>query len=95
MWKMLQEEVADDYVIATGETHSVQEFVQLAFSSVGISDWNKYVKTSDKFLRPAEVDFLVGDASKARNQLNWKPVMSFPDLVELMVQSDLKMLSKK
>jgi GDPmannose 4,6-dehydratase len=95
MWKMLQEDVADDYVIATEETHSVQEFVQLAFSSVGISDWNKYVKTSDKFLRPAEVDFLVGDASKARNQLNWKPVMSFPDLVELMVQSDLKLLSKK
>jgi GDPmannose 4,6-dehydratase len=95
MWKMLQEEIADDYVIATGETHSVQEFVQLAFSSAGISDWNKYVKISDRFLRPAEVDFLVGDASKARKKLNWKPLMSFPDLVELMVQSDLKMLSKK
>lgn len=95
MWKMLQEKDADDYVIATGETHSVQEFVQLAFSSIGISDWNKYVKISDKFLRPAEVDFLVGDASKAQNKLNWKPTVSFSQLVELMVQSDLKTLSKK
>ncbi len=91
MWLMLQQEKADDYVIATGENHSVKEFVQEAFRVVGISDWEKYVVANEpKHMRPAEVDYLIGDASKAQKVLGWKPKTSFKELVEMMVKADLE-----
>ena len=92
IWLMLQQGKADDYVIATGENHSVLEFVQLAFKSVGINDWKKYVTTNvASHMRPAEVDYLIGNASKARRVLGWKPKTNFRELVELMVKKDLEM----
>lgn len=91
MWMMLQQENADDYVIATGENHSVEEFAQLAFAVVEEKDWKKYVVTNNpKFMRPAEVDYLIGDASKAKNVLGWKPKTSFKQLVQLMVKADIE-----
>lgn len=90
MWLMLQQDEADDYVISTGENHSVREFVELAFRVAGISDWQKYVVEDRKFYRPAEVDFLIGDATKANKKLHWKPRVSFPELVKMMVEEDLK-----
>jgi len=95
MWLMLQQEAPDDYVIATGETHSVQEFVERAFAEVGIDDWQAYVRQDPKFLRPAEVDLLIGDASKARAELGWRPRVSFPELVSMMVQHDLRVEAAK
>jgi GDPmannose 4,6-dehydratase len=89
MWLMLQQDQPDDYVIATGETHSVRDFVCTAFAYVGIDDWERYVETDPQFLRPAEVDLLIGDASKARQQLGWKPRVKFEELVGMMVESDL------
>jgi GDPmannose 4,6-dehydratase len=91
MWMMLQQDEPDDYVVATGETHSVREFCQLAFDRVGL-DWEKYVVIDEKFFRPAEVDLLVGDATKARKVLGWEPKTSFEDLVNLMVDADLELL---
>jgi GDPmannose 4,6-dehydratase len=88
MWLMLQQDKPDDYVVATGETHAVQEFLEEAFRYVGL-DWNKYVATDPKYFRPAEVDYLLGDASKARRVLGWKPKVRFNDLVRLMVDADL------
>ena len=93
MWLMLQQEHADDYVIATGESHSVQELVETAFGHVGL-DWRKYVVEDPAFLRPAEVDHLIGDASKAEKELGWKPSVSFKGLVTMMVDSDLERLAK-
>ena len=93
MWLMLQQDVADDFVIATGESHSVEELVQIAFSRAGL-DWRKYVKEDPAFLRPAEVDHLIGDASKAQTVLGWKPSVDFKGLVEMMVDADLKRLAK-
>jgi GDPmannose 4,6-dehydratase len=90
MWLMLQQPEADDYVVATGETHSIRDFLDLAFAYVGIDDWTGYVKQDPRFMRPAEVDLLVGDASKAREKLGWKPRVSFPELVATMVESDLE-----
>ena len=95
MWLMLQQEAPDDYVIATGETHSVQEFVERAFAEVGIDDWQAYVRQDPKFLRPAEVDLLIGDASRARAELGWRPRVSFPELVSMMVQHDLRVEAAK
>lgn len=92
MWLMLQQEKPDDYVVATGENHSVQEFVQAAFKSAGIDNWKKYVKISKEFYRPAEVDFLIGDAKKANKILNWRPTVSFDQLVKMMVDSDINIL---
>jgi GDPmannose 4,6-dehydratase len=92
MWLMLQAKEPEDYVIATGEAHSINEFAQLAFAHVGI-DPEQYVKTDPEFLRPAEVDHLVGDATKAREQLGWEPRVSFRELVKLMVEADLERLS--
>jgi len=89
MWLMLCQSEPDDFVIATGETHSVQQFVEAAFAVAGIENWQAYVKTDDRFFRPAEVDLLIGDASKARRQLNWKPSIDFTQLVETMVLHDL------
>ncbi len=94
MWLMLQQPKPDDYVVATGENHSVREFVQEAFKVIGISNWQKYVKTSKEFVRPAEVDFLIGDSSKARKVLGWQPKVKFKDLVKMMVESDIKLLEK-
>jgi GDPmannose 4,6-dehydratase len=91
MWMMLQQDKPDDYVIATGENHSVQEFVELAFNAVGISDWKKHViSNKEEHMRPAEVDYLIGDASKAKKVLGWKPKTSFKELVEMMVKKDLE-----
>lgn len=90
MWLMLQQSEPDDYVIATGETHTIEELVQLAFAEVGIDDWKKYVRQDPKFFRPAEVDLLIGDASKAREKLGWQPEVTFPELVKMMVAHDLK-----
>lgn len=95
MWMMLQQEEPDDYVIATGENHSVEEFVKLAFQTVGITDWQKYViANSPKYTRPAEVDYLIGDYSKAKKKLKWYPKTSFKELVEMMVNSDIELEKK-
>ena len=93
MWLMLQQERADDYVIATGESHSVRELVEVAFGHVGL-DWQKYVRTDPRFLRPAEVDHLIGDPAKARTALGWKPAVNFKGLVEMMVDADIERLSR-
>lgn len=91
MWLMLQQDKAGDYVIATGENHSVKEFLDLAFKTVGINDWSKYVASNkSSHMRPAEVDYLIGDASRARKVLGWKPKTSFRELVGMMVKSDLE-----
>ena len=89
MWLMLQQEEPDDYVVATGETHSVREFLDLAFNHVGINDWEKYVKLDPRYFRPAEVDLLVGNPSKAKQKLGWEPSVSLPELVSMMVEADL------
>jgi GDPmannose 4,6-dehydratase len=89
MWLMLQQERPDDYVVATGATHSVAEFVQLALAHIGIENWRDYVREDPAMFRPAEVDLLVGDASKAREVLGWEPKVGFPELVRLMVEADL------
>ncbi len=90
MWLMLQQDKPDDYVIATGENHSVEEFVNLAFSYVGISDWQKHVDANrPEYMRPAEVDYLIGTSEKAEKVLGWRPRTSFKQLVEMMVQSDI------
>jgi GDPmannose 4,6-dehydratase len=94
MWLMLQADEADDYVIATGEEHSVREFVDIAFAHAGL-DPAQHVKTDPAFLRPAEVDHLVGDASKARAQLSWAPRVSFQELAEMMVDADLERVSSQ
>jgi GDPmannose 4,6-dehydratase len=91
MWLMLQRGAPGDYVIATGETHSVEEFLDLAFSHVSLG-WRDYVVQDPRYMRPAEVDLLVGDASKAGRELGWEPSVTFPQLVQMMVDADLKML---
>lgn len=93
MWLMLQQQEPDDYVIATGVTHSVRDFVEAAFDYVGL-DYKKYVVIDPRFVRPAEVDLLQGDASKAREKLGWKPEVSFEDLIAMMVEADLERLAK-
>jgi GDPmannose 4,6-dehydratase len=92
MWLMLQQPKADDYVIATGETHSVREFLEEAFGIVGL-DWQKYVEVDQKYFRPAEVDLLIGDPSKAKKILGWEPKVKFKDLVKMMVDADIKNIS--
>ena len=92
MWLMLQQDTPDDYVIATGETHTVKELVQVAFDHAGL-DWEKYVKLDPAFIRPAEVDLLIGDPAKAKKQLGWTPKVSFEQLVKMMVDSDIERLS--
>ena len=90
MWLMLQQDEPDDYVIATGETHSVEEFLTLAFEKVGLGDWKPYVRHDAKFLRPAEVDLLIGDPAKAKAKLGWQPEVNFEQLVAMMVEHDLE-----
>jgi GDPmannose 4,6-dehydratase len=95
MWLMLQQESPNDYVIATGETHSVEEFVELAFKAAGIADWKAYIEPNNPaFMRPAEVDTLIGDYSYAKEKLGWTPKTSFPALVEMMVKSDIELEKK-
>ena len=90
MWLMMQQDEADDYVIATGETHTIRSMLDLAFGVVGIDDWSRYVVEDDpQFVRPAEVDLLIGDASKAREKLGWEPRVTFEQLIRMMVESDL------
>jgi GDPmannose 4,6-dehydratase len=93
MWLMLQQERPDDYVIATGESHSVRELVEVAFAHVGL-EWQKYVRLDPRFLRPAEVDHLIGDASKGRKTLGWTPEVDFTGLIRMMVDADLARLSR-
>ena len=93
-WRILQQDQPDDYVIATGETHTVREFCELAFGHVGL-DWQKYVATDPRYLRPAEVDLLLGDASKAKRVLGWEPKTRFRELVRLMVDADVQSLTDK
>lgn len=94
MWLMLQQDTPSDFVIATGETHSVQEFCEVAFARAGL-DWEQHVVIDERFFRPAEVDLLVGDASRAANELDWTPRTTFTELVELMVDADLDLLTGK
>jgi GDPmannose 4,6-dehydratase len=89
MWLMLQQDEADDYVISTGATHSIRDYLDLAFRHVGIDDWEPYVSQDPRFMRPAEVDMLVGDSTKAHERLGWKPKVDFAELVAMMVDSDL------
>jgi GDPmannose 4,6-dehydratase len=95
MWLMLQQDQPDDYVIATGHTHTGQDLVERAFAEVGIDDWQRYVRQDPKFFRPAEVDLLIGDASKARTTLGWEPEVDFPALVKMMVANDLAIEARK
>lgn len=92
MWLMLQQEKPDDYIIATGETHSVRDFVELAFKYVGL-DYSKYVRIDERFYRPAEVNLLCGDPSRAKNNLNWVPQVSFEALIKMMVDADIELES--
>ena len=94
MWLMLQQDKADDYVIATNETHSIREFLDCAFQCIGITDWSNYVGQDPRFMRPAEVDVLRGDSTKAQTNLNWKPKTSFRKLVEKMVNNDIKLIGR-
>jgi GDPmannose 4,6-dehydratase len=94
MWMMLQQDQPDDYVVATGETHAVKELVELAFAAVDL-DWEKYVVVDERFLRPAEVDLLVGDPSKAEKVLGWHRQVDFPSLVSMMVESDLALVKRE
>jgi GDPmannose 4,6-dehydratase len=93
MWLMLQQDAADDYVIATGRTHTVREFVRVAFEAAGLGSYEPYVAIDPRFVRPAEVDLLIGDPSKAKRALGWEPTVSFEELVEMMVKADVDRLS--
>ncbi|MBX3067305.1 MAG: GDP-mannose 4,6-dehydratase [Cryobacterium sp.] len=89
MWLMLQQPVADDFVIATGKTHTIRDLLDVAFARIGISDWSDYVSYDKQYERPAEVDLLIGDASKAKEKLGWEPTVQFKELIEMMVDADL------
>ena len=94
MWLMMQQDKPDDYVIATGESHTVQEFLELVFERLEL-DWRKHVVSDPRYLRPSEVDILIGDYSKARNVLKWEPKVKFPELVELMVDADMELAERE
>jgi GDPmannose 4,6-dehydratase len=97
MWSMLQQDEPDDYVVATGETHTIRELLDIAFKRIGVDDWSDKVVQDPRFIRPAEVDLLIGDASKAREKLGWRPTVAFSELIEMMVDADLereKMLAR-
>lgn len=95
MWQMLQQDTPDDYVLATGETHSIGELLDVAFKAVDIADWKPYVKQDPRFMRPAEVDLLIGDAKKAKDKLGWVPKVTFPELIKMMVKNDLEIEAKR
>jgi GDPmannose 4,6-dehydratase len=94
MWLILQQERPDDYVIGTGEAHSVREFVELAFATADL-DWHKYVEIDPRYFRPTEVDYLCADATKARKVLDWKPTVTITELVRIMVEADMKELEAR
>ena len=94
MWLMLQQDRPEDYVIATRESHSVRECVQIAFDEAGLDDWERYVRIDERYLRPAEVDHLVGDYAKAERQLGWRPATSFEELIRLMTRADLELVGR-
>jgi GDPmannose 4,6-dehydratase len=95
MWLMLQQDAPDDYVVATGETHSIEEFLTLAFAEAGLDDWHRYVRQDPQFFRPAEVDLLIGDPKKAQDKLGWRREVDFPALVKMMVRHDLEVESAR
>ena len=95
MWLMLQQETPEDYVISTGKVYSIKEYLQMAFEHIGINDWTKYIKQDPRFMRPAEVDVLTGDSTKAHQNLNWSPKVELKELVRLMVDNDIKLLGAK
>src|SRR3712207_603306 len=95
MWLMLQQDAAEDYVIATGRTHTVRECVEVAFDEAGVDDWERHVVLDPQFIRPAEVDLLIGDAGKARRELGWEPQTSFEELIRLMTRADLELLNRE
>ena len=95
MWLMLQQDTPDDYIVATGETYSIRDFLKAAFNYVGITDWEKYIKQDPRFMRPAEVDVLRGNYKKAEEKLGWKPKTTFTELVEKMVSNDLNLLQNQ
>ena len=92
---MLQQDTPDDYVVATGKARSVRDFVEAAFEAAGVKGWEQYVKTDPRFLRPAELHYLQGKATKAHEKLGWKPKVTFEELVAMMVEADMKRLSAK
>jgi len=93
MWMMLQQPEPDDFVLATGKTHSIRELLEVAFSAVGL-DWQKHVEIDPKLIRPAEVDHLCGDATKAQEKLGWEPEVAFDELIKMMVEADLVQVHK-
>jgi len=95
MWMMLQQDEPDDYIIASGELHSVRDFLRIAFEAVGIKDWEKYVKQDERYMRPAEVIAIKGNAIKAKEKLGWVPNVGFRDLVKMMVEEDLRRVEKE
>ncbi len=95
MWLMLQQDKPDDYVIATGETHSIRDFIDVAFQEIGVLNWDKHIGQDPRFMRPAEVDVLRGDSTKAQTELGWKPKTSFRELVEKMVNNDISLIGER
>jgi GDPmannose 4,6-dehydratase len=94
MWRMLQQDEPDDYVLATGVTRTIREFLDEAFKVIGIDDWSKYVTRDERFFRPAEVDVLRGDATKAKEKLGWESTTPFSEMVSRMVKNDIKLLQQ-
>ena len=95
MWLMLQQDTADDYVISTGEAHSVRELLNIAFGEINIDDWSKYVHVDERYMRPADVDCLIGDSTKAHEKLGWEPTVAFEELIRIMVRHDVDDQSKR
>jgi GDPmannose 4,6-dehydratase len=95
MWMMLQQPKPDDFVIATGKTNSIEQLLEVAFTAAGLKDWRQYVRQDQRFFRPAEVDLLIGDASKAKAKLGWQPKVDFNSLIEMMVRHDIDYETKR
>ena len=93
MWRMLQQDEPDDYVVATGKFHTLGDFLDESFKSIGVDDWSKYVVQDPRYMRPADVFYLAGNADKAKSKLGWKPKTSFKDMIDIMVKNDIKLLS--
>lgn len=94
MWLMLQQDTPDDFVIATGETYSIKDFLTMAFEHVGIKDWQKYIETDERFKRPSDLRYLRGNSSKAKEKLGWEPKTKLKELIKIMVEADLELVSK-
>jgi len=94
MWLMLQQETPDDYILCSGKVHSIKDLITESFKAVGINDWDNYITKDEKFYRPAEVETIIGDNSKAKEKLGWTPKTSFSQMINNMVQNDIKLLQK-